>query len=150
MKVVLKQDVKNIGKKDELREVKDGYARNYLIPRGLAIAADSAAVNEVKSKEAARQHHQAEAVAASQAVADKLDGRTVVIKAKGGASGRLFGSVTLKDIAAELARQGIDIDKRKLALNVREIKDYGAYTVEAKVAAGITASFMLDVQPLEE
>ncbi|NLW78424.1 MAG: 50S ribosomal protein L9 [Ruminococcaceae bacterium] len=150
MKVVLKQDVKNIGKKDEMHEVKDGYARNYLLPRGLAIAADSAAVNEVKTKEAARKHHADEAVAAAEGLAEKLNGQTIVLKAKGGQSGRLFGSVTTKDIAATLAGQGIEIDRRKLSLQVREIKDYGSYTIEAKIAAGVSAKFTLDVQPVEE
>lgn len=146
MKVVLKQDVKNIGKKDELHDVSDGYARNYLLPRGLAVAADSAAVNEVKTKEAARQHHKDEEFAAAKAVADKLEGRTVTIHAKGGNSGRLFGAVTLKDIAAALAKEGVNVDKRKLSMNVREIKDFGSYTIEAKIAAGATAKFTVQVE----
>lgn len=150
MKVVLKQDVKNIGKKDEMHEVKDGYARNFLFPRGLAIPADSAAVNEVKSKEAALRHHAAEAKAAAEGQAEKLDGQTIVFRAKGGQSGRLFGAVTLKDIAEALAEKGIEVDKRKLSLNVREIKDFGSYEVEAKIAAGVGAKFTLDVQPIEE
>lgn len=146
MKVVLTQDVKNIGKKDELHEVSDGYARNFLFPRGLAVEADSAAMNKVKTKEAARRHHEEQEKAAAQALADSLKGRTVVIKAKGGQSGRLFGAVTTKDIAAALAAEGIDIDRRKLALNVRDIKDYGSYEVEAKIAAGIGAKFTLSVE----
>ena len=148
MKVVLIQDVKNIGKKDELHEVSDGYARNFLLPRGMAIEASAVAVNTVKTKEAARQHHAEEAKAANLAVADQLNGRTVVLHAKGGKSGRLFGAVTVKDIAAALAREGVEVDKRKLSLNVREIKDYGSYEVEAKVAAGIAAKF--SVQVVEE
>ncbi|MDL2219991.1 50S ribosomal protein L9 [Ruminococcaceae bacterium OttesenSCG-928-O06] len=146
MKVVLKQDVKNIGKKDELHQVSDGYARNYLIPRGLAVEADAAAVNAVKSKEAARQHHAEEEKAAAQALAEKLEGKTVVIKAKGGQSGRLFGAVTQKDIAAALAEMGVEIDKRKISLSVREIKDYGQYEAEAKVAAGVGAKFTVSVE----
>lgn len=146
MKVVLTQDVKNIGKKDELHEVSDGYARNFLLPRGLAIEADKTAMNTVKTKEAARQHHAAEEKAAAEAVAEKLKGRTVVVKAKGGQSGRLFGAVTTKDIAAALAEGGVEIDRRKLSLNVREIKDYGSYEVEAKVSAGISAKFTLSVE----
>ena len=123
MKVVLIQDVKNIGKKDELHEVSDGYARNFLLPRGLAVAADATAVNTVKTKEAARRHHAEEERALAEGVAEKLNGRTVVIKAKGGQSGRLFGAVTVKDIATELAKQGVVVDRRKLLLQVREIKD---------------------------
>ncbi|MDL2324861.1 50S ribosomal protein L9 [Ruminococcaceae bacterium OttesenSCG-928-A16] len=146
MKVVLKQDVKNIGKKDELHEVSDGYARNYLLPRGLAIEANSTAVNVVKTKEAARKHHQEVELQAAQDIAEKLDGTTITLHVKGGQSGRLFGAVTTKDIAAELAQKGFDIDKRKLSLDVREIKDYGSYEVEAKIYAGITAKFTCKVE----
>ncbi len=145
MKVMLLQDVKSVGKKDELCNVKDGYARNFLIPRGLAVAADASAVNLVRTKEAARQHHADEQVAAARELAEKLDGKSIAIEAKGGQSGRLFGAVTLKDISAHLAGQGIEVDKRKLSLGVREIKDYGSYEVEAKVAPGISAKFTLDV-----
>ena len=103
MKVVLKQDVKNIGKKDGMYEVSDGYARNFLFPRKLAVPADAAAVNEVKSKAAAQEHHRAEALAAAQALAARIDGKTVSVKAKAGKEGRLFGSVTAKDIAAAVS-----------------------------------------------
>ncbi len=148
MKVVLQQDVKNIGKRDEMHDVSDGYARNFLIPRGLAIEADAAAINSVKTKQAAKEHHKAEELATAQALADKLKGRTITIKAKGGQSGRLFGAVTQKDISTELAKQGIEIDKRKLSLNVREIKDYGSYEVEAKIAAGVAAQFTVTVEEI--
>lgn len=111
MKVVLKQDVKSIGKKDELHEVSDGYARNYLLPRGLAVEADAAAVNEVRTKAAAVEHRAAQELAAAQKLAKKIDGRTVTLKAKAGQGGRLFGSVTAKDIAETLAREtGEQID----------------------------------------
>lgn len=146
MKVVLKQDVKNIGKKDEMHEVSDGYARNYLLPRGLAVVADSAAVNEVRTKEAARQHHADEELAAAKEQAAKLEGRTVVIRAKAGQGGRLFGSVTGKDIAAALQNMGVEIDKRKLAIEGKEIKAFGSYAVEARVAAGVTAKFTCKVE----
>ena len=118
MKVVLKQDVKSIGKKDELHEVSDGYARNYLLPRGLAVAADAAAVNEVRTKAAASEHHAAEELANAQALAKKLNGQIVAIKAKAGQGGRLFGSVTSKDIAAALTQKvGEPVDKRKIVLD---------------------------------
>lgn len=146
MKVVLTQDVKNIGKKDELHEVSDGYARNFLLPRGLAIEADSSAINVVKTKEAARKHHHDMEMQKAKDLAEKLDGTTVVMHVKGGQSGRLFGSVTTKDIAAALVEKGFEIDKRKLSLNVREIKDYGSYEVEAKIHAGITAKFTCKVE----
>ena len=146
MKVVLKQDVKNIGKKGELHEVSDGYARNYLFPRGLAAQADASALNEVKTKQAAQQHHADKELAAARELAEKIDGRVLELRAKGGQSGRLFGAVTLKDIAVRLAEEtGLAIDRRKLALDVREIKNFGDYGVEVKIAAGITAKFTCKV-----
>ena len=102
MKVILKQDVKGIGKKDEIHEVSDGYARNFLFPRKLAAVADASAVNIARGKEAAADFHEAETVAAAQAVAAKIEGKTVTIKAKGGASGRLHGKVTGKEVAEAL------------------------------------------------
>lgn len=146
MKVVLKQDVKNIGKKDELCEVKDGYARNYLLPRGLAVPADAAAVNEVKTKESARQHKKDVEQQAARQLAAQLEGHVVTIHAKAGESGRLFGAVTAKDIAAALAKQGMNIDKRKLTLKEKEVKSFGVYEVEAKIAPGISAQFSCKVE----
>ena len=146
MKVVLRQDVKTIGKKDELHEVSDGYARNYLLPRGLAVAADAAAVNEVKTKEAASQHHAAEELANAQALAKKLGGQTVVIKAKAGQGGRLFGSVTTKDIAAALTQKvGEAVDKRKVVLDA-DIKNFGSYEVEIKVYPQVAAKLTVKVE----
>lgn len=146
MKVVLKQDVKSIGKKDEIREVSDGYARNYLFPRGLAAPADAAAMNEVKTKAAAKEHHAAEELAAAKALAEKIKDQTVTIQAKAGAGGRLFGSVTAKDIAQALnQKMGVSIDKRKITLGVKEIKSFGSYTVEVKLHNGVSASFTAKV-----
>ena len=137
MKVVLKQDVKSIGKKDELHEVSDGYARNYLLPRGLAVAADAAAVNEVRTKAAASEHHAAEELANAQALA---------IKAKAGQGGRLFGSVTSKDIAAALTQKvGEPVDKRKIVLD-GDIKNFGSYEVEVKVYPKVTAKLTVKVE----
>ena len=141
MKVVLKQDVKSIGKKDELHEVSDGYARNYLLPRGLAVAADAAAVNEVRTKAAASEHH-----AAEEALAKKLNGQIVAIKAKAGQGGRLFGSVTSKDIAAALTQKvGEPVDKRKIVLD-GDIKNFGSYEVEVKVYPKVTAKLTVKVE----
>lgn len=114
MKVILKQDIKGIGKKDEIHEVSDGYARNYLFPRKLAAVADASAVNMARGKEAAADFHEAENVAAAKALAAKIEGKTVTIKAKGGASGRLHGKVTGKEVAEALAAlAGAPIDKRR-------------------------------------
>ena len=136
MKVVLKQDVKSIGKKDELHEVSDGYARNYLLPRGLAVAA----------KAAASEHHAAEELANAQALAKKLNGQIVAIKAKAGQGGRLFGSVTSKDIAAALTQKvGEPVDKRKIVLD-GDIKNFGSYEVEVKVYPKVTAKLTVKVE----
>ena len=99
MKIILKQDVKTIGKKDEIHEVSDGYARNFLFPRGLAAPADAAALNQARTKSEAKAHHEAEARAAAQALAEKIQGQTVATKIKGGASGKLYGKVTGKEVA---------------------------------------------------
>ena len=146
MKVVLKQDVKSIGKKDELHEVSDGYARNYLLPRGLAVEADAAAVIEVRTKAAAVEHRAAQELAAAQKLEKKIDGRTVTLKAKAGQGGRLFGSVTAKDIAETLAREtGEQIDKRKIVMD-GDIKNFGAYTIEVKVYPKVAAKLTVRVE----
>ena len=147
MKVVLKQDVKGVGKKDEMHEVSDGYARNFLFPRNLAVAADAAAVNEVKTKAAAVEPHAAEALAAAKALAAKLNGSTVDVYAKAGSNDRLFGSVTAKDIAAALTKvAGETIDKRKVVLDA-DIKQFGIFDVEVKVYPQVTAKIHVDVKP---
>ena len=105
MKVVLLQDVKGHGKKGELCNVSDGYARNFLFPKKLAVEADNAALNELRNREEAAAHHKQEEIDAANALAAKLDGKTVEIKAKAGAGGKLFGSVTSKEIASDC--QGI-------------------------------------------
>ncbi len=145
MKVVLKQDVKGIGKKDGLYEVSDGYARNFLLPRKLAVPADAAAVNEVKTKAAAQEHHAAEELAAAQALAAKMNGQTVQVQAKAGKGGRLFGSVTSKDIAAAVAAKlGEQVDKRKFVLD-SEIKNFGTYEVEVKIYPKVAAKIKVAV-----
>ena len=132
MKVVLLQDVKGKGKKGELCNVSDGYARNFLFPKKLAVEADNAALNELKNREEAQAHHKKEELAAAQKTASMLDGKSVNIKAKAGAGGKLFGSVTSKEIAAEIKNSiGIEIDGKKM--NVADIKNYGEYTAENKL-----------------
>ena len=148
MKVILKQDVKTIGKKDEIHDVSDGYARNFLFPRGLAAPADAAAVNMARTKSEAREHHAAEARAAAQALADKVKDKTVTLKAKGGASGRLFGKVTAKDVAEALSKVAeTEIDKRKVELE-RDIKDFGTYSATVKLHPGVSAAFKVKVEEL--
>lgn len=147
MKVILKQDVKNIGKKDEIHEVSDGYARNFLFPRGLAAVADATAVNMARSKEAAADFHEAENVAAAQKLAEQIRGKTVTVQTKGGASGRLFGKVTGKEVAAALSAQvGAPVDKKKIELETRDIKDAGVYNAKVRLYAGVSAEFKVNVE----
>ena len=133
MKVILLADVKGQGKKNDVIEVSDGYAKNFLIPRKLAKAADAQSLNDVKVKEAARLYRIETEKKEAQALAERLKTIVVKIPASSGADGRLYGSVTTKDISERLkAEHGIDIDKRKLVLN-DTIKAYGKYEVEAKL-----------------
>ena len=146
MKVILKQDVKSLGKKDEIHEVSDGYARNFLFPRGLA--ADAAALNVARTKNEAKEHHAAEALAAAKQLASQIGDRTVTVKAKGGASGRLFGKVTTKEVAAALSQvAGTEIDKRKVEID-REIKDFGTYNATVRLHTNVTAAFKVKVEEL--
>ena len=141
MKVILKQDIKGIGKKDEIHEVSDGYARNYLFPRKLG------AVNVARSKEAAADFHEAETVAAAKDLAAKIEGKTVTIKAKGGASGRLHGKVTGKEVADALAQlAGAPIDKKKIELETKDIKDAGVFNGKVRLHVGVVASFKIMVE----
>ena len=138
MKVVLLADVKGHGKKGELCNVSDGYARNFLFPKKLAVEADNAALNELKNREQAAAHHKQEEINAAKATAEKLEGKSVKIVAKAGSGGRLFGSVTSKEIANEIKNSlGIEVDRKKMT--VAEIKNFGEYTAEIKLYQGITA-----------
>ena len=148
MKVILKQDVKNIGKKDEIHEVSDGYARNFLFPRGLAAVADAGALNVARTKVEARAHHEAEARAAAQALADKIKDKTVVVKVKGGASGKLYGKVTSKDVADALSKLiSADVDKKKVEMQ-SNIKEFGSYDATVRLYQGVTANFKVKVEEL--
>ena len=144
MKVILKQDVKSLGKKGDLVNASDGYARNFLFPKGLAIEANATAMNDFNNKESAKKFHKAEEIKAAQALADKLEGKTVSLKARAGANGKLFGSVTSKDVATKLkADYSIDVDKRKI--NMQDIKAFGTVQAEIKVYQGITAKIFVQV-----
>lgn len=147
MKVILKQDIKGVGKKDEIHEVSDGYARNFLLPRKLAAVADASAVNIAKGKEEAADFHEAENIAAAQALAAKINGKTVTVKAKGGASGRLHGKVTGKEIAEGLsAIAGSPIDKKKIELETKDIKDAGTFNAKVRLYTGVVAAFKIQVE----
>lgn len=145
MKVILLCDVKGQGKKDQIVEVSDGYARNFLFPQKKAVAADAKATSELKSKEEAKQYRISEDRKAAQALADKLKDTEIDIKMDHGADGRLYGSVTAKDIAAELSKKvSAEIDKRKIIIK-EPIKAYGKYSIEIKILADISAKFIVNV-----
>lgn len=144
MKVILKQDVKSLGKKGDLVNVSDGYARNFLFPKGLAVEANATAMNEFKSRESAKKFHKAEEIKSARETADKLNGKTFCLKAKAGAGGKLFGSVTSKDVAAKISGElGIDIDKRKIVMD--DIKAFGTVEAEIKIYSGISAKVFVQV-----
>ena len=148
MKVILKQDVKSIGKKDEIHEVSDGYARNYLLPRGLAAVADAGALNQARTKSEAKAHHEAEARAAAEALAAKIKGQTVAVAVKGGASGKLYGKVTGKDVADVLSKlTGTEIDKKKVEMPA-SIKEFGTYDANVRLYTGVVAPFKVKVEEL--
>lgn len=148
MKVILKQDVKNIGKKDEIHEVSDGYARNFLFPRGLAAVADAGAMNVARTKSEAKAHHEAEARAEAEALAAKVKDKVVTVKVKGGASGKLYGKVTSKDVAEALSKLiGAEIDKKKVDLP-SGIKEFGSYDAAVKLYVGVSAGFKVKVEEL--
>lgn len=133
MKVVLLQDVKGKGKKDEIVNVSDGYARNFLFPRKLAAEADAKVLNDIRNKEAAKNRRIELEKQAARETAEKLQALLVKVSIQSGADGKLYGSVGTKDIAEALAAQhGIEIDKRKIVLD-SPIKAYGTYTVDVKL-----------------
>lgn len=144
MEVILKQDVKSLGKSGEKVTVSDGYARNFLFPKGLAVEANAQAMTEYKNQEASKQHKIDVEVATANENKKKLDGKTVKLTAKAGQNGKLFGSVTSKDISAAIKQQlSIDIDKRKIVVD--DIKNFGTYTAEIKLYPNITATVSVEV-----
>lgn len=133
MKVVLLADVKGQGKKDEIINVSDGYARNFLFPRKLAIEADAKVLNEIKGREASLKHKIEVETAEAKALAARLDSILIKIPASSGADGRLYGSITAKDISETLAKEySITVDKRKIQL-ADAIRAYGKYDLDVKL-----------------
>ncbi len=150
MKVILLQDVKGSGKKGELVNVSDGYGRNYLLPHKLAIEADAKAINEMKNAELSKQYKIEQEKLKAAEDAEKLKDCTLTVTAKAGKGGKLFGSVTSKEIAAELKKNfGIDIDKRKIVPE-SDIKAFGVYNCEVKLYAGISAKIKVMVSEAEK
>lgn len=148
MKIILKQDIRGKGKKGQMIEAAEGYARNYLIPRGLAVEATADAVNTMNLQAKAKAKADAEAKAEALAIAEKLKSCQVKIAAKGGAEGKLFGAVTSAAIADALkAQYDMDVDSKKLVID-EPIKSYGTYQVKAKL--GYEISGIVNVLVVEE
>ena len=146
MKVILLQDVKGQGKKDQIVEVSDGFARNFLFPQKKAIPADAQAQNQLKGKREAEQHRIEEEKKAALALSEKLKGVVLHIKAPSGGDGRLYGAVTNKEIAAALAEKiGQTVDKRKISLD-SPIKAHGVYEITVKLYEGIEGKFTVSVE----
>ena len=142
MKVILKQDVKDLGKKGELVNASDGYARNFLLPRGLAVEANSQAMNELKNKENAEKYRIKIETEKAQAEKELIEGKTIKFLNQPGNNGKLFGSVTTKDIAEKIKSEfSIDIDKKKIS--VEDIKTYGTYKATVKLNHGISADLFV-------
>lgn len=143
MQVILTCDVKGQGKKDQIITVSDGYARNFLLPKGLAVPADKKAINDIQNREASKAHRLEVERAEATALAAKLDGALVKIKMGAGADGRLYGSVTPKDISEALeAQHGITVDRRKINTN-DPIKAYGNYVLDVKLFPEVTGHIHL-------
>ncbi|MDD2417417.1 MAG: 50S ribosomal protein L9 [Oscillospiraceae bacterium] len=145
MKVILNQDVKGKGKKGELVNVSDGYARNYLLPRGLAAEANTSAMNELKNREEAVAYKIEQVKKQAENSASKLEGKILKITARGGQNGKLFGSVTTKEVAGELKKQyHVTVDKRKI--DMEDIKAFGSYTAVISLGQSISAKVTVMVE----
>ena len=145
MKVILLQDVKGKGKKGQMIEVSDGYARNFMLPKKMAIEATADAINTMKMNDKATQERIAREKAEALAISKKLREMTLTVTAKGGGAGRLFGSVTNQEIADALTKQGIKLDKRKIVIS-DPIKNVGTYTVNCKLGYEISAPLTVKIE----
>ena len=144
MDVILKADGKGLGKKGEKVKASDGYARNFLFPKGLAVEANAQSLTELRNREAANQHKLDMEIAAANEAKSKINGKTIKLTAKAGTNGRLFGSVTSKDVAAEIKKQyGVDADKRKITMD--DIKAFGSYKIDVKLYQNISAEMTVSV-----
>lgn len=145
MKVILLQDVKGTGKKGEIHEVKDGYAINCLIKKGLAQEASAKNLNILQGQKDHAQHVIDVDTANAKAIAEKLQDKKIVVKAKAGANGRLFGTVTSKEVSAAIKQTlGCDVDKKKINIGMK-IEGFGDFAAEAKLYAGVAAKFTVSV-----
>lgn len=147
MKIILLKDVKGTGKAGEIKEVADGYARNCLIKKGLAEEATSVKINSLNIKKDAQDFHKQEEIKALKEQAKKLNGEKVTVKIKCGENGKIFGSVTSKEIAEGLLEKGFSVDKKKILLK-EGIKNLGEYKVEVKFLPDVFAKIIVEVIPL--
>ena len=146
MKVILKQDVKGTGKKGEILDVSDGFAKNFLFKKGLAEPASSTAVNVLTMQKEAEARRRAEEIAAIRENAKKMDKATVTVPIRCGENGKVFGSATSKEIAARLAESGYEVDKKKILLK-EPIKQAGEYNVEIRFMEGVSCKITVIVKP---
>lgn len=149
MKVILLEDVRSLGKKDDIVEVKEGYARNFLFTKNLGVPADSKNLNDVKLRKAHEAKVAAEKLTEAKELAAKIEAAKLTCKVKSGKDGKVFGSVSSKEIAAEMKKQnGIELDKKKLVLP-DALKNLGTYKVNVKLHPDVTAVLTVDVLPEE-
>ncbi len=147
MKVILKADVKGSGKKGDVIEVSDGYAKNFLLKKGLAEAATASGINEISQRRTADAYHRAENEKALREQAKQLNGKTVTLAIRAGENGKVFGSVTTAHIAAALAELGCEVDKKKITTK-EAIKTIGMFEAEVRLMEGVTAKIFVNVVPL--
>lgn len=146
MKVLLKADVKGTGKKGEVVEVADGYGRNFLLKKGLAVTATASNVHEATQKREAVQFHKAEEVKATKALASSIEGKTVCVKIKTGENGKVFGSVTSAHVADALASLGFKVDKKKIKMDA--VKTVGSFQAEIRFMENVSAKITVAVESL--
>ena len=145
MKIILLQDVKGQGKKGEIVDVNEGYARNFLIKKGLAEVATASKINDINQKKSAADFHKAEEVKATRALAAELNGKSFKIKIKAGQGGKVFGSVTGANVAEALQAAGYEVDKKKVVL-AQPIKNVGVYDIDLKLLEGISAKIKIEIE----
>ncbi len=145
MKVILKADIKGVGKKDEIINANDGYARNFLFPKNLAVEANNENLAKLKSKKDGESYHKAQDMELAKKQAEQIEKMTLSIKVKAGENGKIFGGVTAKEIADGLKREkNIDVDKKKIVLK-ETIKTLGRFSVEIKLYEGVTAKLTVNI-----
>jgi len=146
MKVILLQDIKSVGKKGQILDASDGYARNYLLPKKLAVVADNTNLNELKTKQEANKYKKDMNLKSAQELSQKMKDYEIVLKIKAGDNGKTFGSITTKDIAEALSKKYfVEVDKKKILLN-DSIKTIGVYNVEIKLFEGVSGILRVKVE----